>query len=102
MAHSLAIHQSGTCVVRGGAFYRDRTLRAKDRKPAGAVLDEARMGHQLRRRGWSCVYSGRTWRKPRGALLIASGWGVVEAANLENHCVRDCNVAMCAMSRSPT
>ena len=37
-------HQNGTFVGRGGHSMSDRTLKAKDRRPAGAVLDEGRIG----------------------------------------------------------
>ena len=35
----------GTLVAKGGAFYVDRTLKAKDRSPADAIPDEGRIGH---------------------------------------------------------
>jgi hypothetical protein len=35
----------GTLVARGGAFYVDRTLKAKDRSPADAIPDEGRIGY---------------------------------------------------------
>jgi len=35
----------GTLVARGGAFYVDRTLKAKDRSPADAIPDDCQIGY---------------------------------------------------------
>jgi hypothetical protein len=77
----------GTLVARGGAFYVDRTLKAKDRSPADAIPEEGELA--IKRDDTDVVaFFRKTWWKPRphstGCRLV------VQALNLERHRSRDC------------